>query len=283
MKANRPVIPAVLAALALAGFSDSLHAEANMVGYWQPVFHEDQTERGPGPDPGEYQGIPINDDLRYHADTWDTSILSLPEHQCKPHPATYGARGIGQMFISENRDPRRNERIAFQTQIGWMEQRRTIWMDGRSHPPAHAAHTWQGFSTGRWEGDVLVVRTTHLKSHWIRRNGIILTDAATMTERFIRHGDLLTHVMIVEDPHYLTEPFIRTNGFVLMSNGTMSPYPCRHVIEIPRASGEVPNYIPGTNPASEDFAKKYDLPLEAVRGGAATMYPEFMDSEAARR
>ena len=90
------------------------------------------------------------------------------------------------------------------TRIQWMEQRRDIWMDGRPHPPDFDAHTWQGFSTGRWEGNVLVVETSHLKAGWVRRNGLALSDRARMTERFFRHGNLLTHTSIIEDPVYLT-------------------------------------------------------------------------------
>ncbi len=48
----------------------------------------------------------------------------------------------------------------------------TIYMDGRPHPSENAPHTWQGFSTGEWEGDMLKVTTTHLKEGWIRRNGL---------------------------------------------------------------------------------------------------------------
>ena len=39
------------------------------------------------------------------------------------------------------------------------------------HPPANALHTWSGFSTGEWEGDVLVVTTTHVKEAYVRRTG----------------------------------------------------------------------------------------------------------------
>ena len=38
--------------------------------------------------------------------------------------------------------------------------------------------------------------------------------------------------------------------------------------------GEVPHYMPGSNPFLDDFAKKYNLPLEVTLGGADSMYPE---------
>ena len=42
-----------------------------------------------------------------------------------------------------------------------------------------------------------------------------------------------------------------------------------------RPAGEVPAYMPGEHPFVNEFARKFNLPEAAVRGGAATMYPEF--------
>ena len=39
----------------------------------------------------------------------------------------------------------------------------------------------------------------------------------------------------------------------------------------------------GTNPFLEDYAKKHNLPVEAVRGGAETALPEFMNGRRPRR
>ena len=61
-------------------------------------------------------------------------------------------------------------------------------LDGRVDPPEYALHTAMGFSTGKWEGDKLVVTTTHLKEGWIRRNGVPRSDRAVVTEYFICHG-----------------------------------------------------------------------------------------------
>jgi cyclase len=251
-------------------------AQIDLSGMWAPIFHEDQVERVAGPDVGDFAGLPINDALRMRADAWDAGLLTLPEHQCKPHPSTYGFRGVGNLRISPDIDDATQRIVKLNTHIQWQEQKREIWMDGRPHPPAYAPHTWQGFSTAQWEGNVLVVRTTHLKAGWIRRNGTVLSDRATMTERFIRHGNVMTHVSIIEDPVYLAEPLIRTNGFQVTTNPVMQPYPCYATTEVEREKGEIPHHLPGANPFIDEYAKKHKLPLAAVRGGPATALPEFM-------
>ncbi len=80
---------------------------------------------------------------------------------------------------------------------------RVIWMDGRPHPSEYAEHTWDGFSTGAVHGNQLIITTTHMKYGVIQRNGVPASPHATMTEQFIRHGDYLTLVSIIDDPVYL--------------------------------------------------------------------------------
>ena len=50
----------------------------DLSGEWAPRFHEDQPERIPGPDIGDYLGLPINEAARLHGDSWDASLLTLP-------------------------------------------------------------------------------------------------------------------------------------------------------------------------------------------------------------
>lgn len=83
-------------------------------------------------------------------------------------------------------------------------------MDGRPHPSEYAPHTWMGFSTGVWDGNMLTVTTTHIKQGWERRENIPASDEVTLIEHYIRRGDLLTHISVVEDPIYLTEPLIKS-------------------------------------------------------------------------
>jgi hypothetical protein len=273
---SRLVLLAILSVLARPASGQVLPPlPTDISGLWNPIMHEDFVERVPGPDLGDYAGLPLTEAARLRADTWSASLLTLPEHQCKPHPSTYGFRGIGLLRISSVVDRASQELVKFNTHIQWMEQQREIWMDGRPHPPAFAPHTWQGFSTGRWEGRTLVVRTSHLKAGWYRRNGLPLSDEATMEDRFIRHGDVLTHVMMVVDPHYLSEPLVKTNGFRAAPGGQMQPYPCESVEEVDRPRGDIPHHLPGTNAALTEFAERFGLSTEAARGGSHTALPEF--------
>jgi hypothetical protein len=150
-------------------------------------------------------------------------------------------------------------------------------MDGRPHPPEFAPHTWMGFSTGVWHGDILTVTTTHIKSEWFRRNGIPNSDRTTLIEHYIRHGDVMTHVTIATDPVNLTEPYIKSQEFILNPRPQGNwLWPCEVVEEVDRPKDEVPHYLPGQNSFIFEFAAKHGIPVEATRGGAETMYPEYM-------
>jgi hypothetical protein len=156
----------------------------------------------------------------------------------------------------------------------------TIWLDGRPHPSANARHPYGGFTTGRWQGTKLVATTTHMKTSMVRRNGAPVSDRATMTSYFSRHGNLLTITAVLEDPVYFTEPLVRSKVWELDPVGNMAngqPAPCEPLSELPRADagGVVPHYLPGENPSLNDLTRLYNLPLEAVLGGAETMYPEY--------
>ena len=250
----------------------------DLTGEWAGRVHEDQPERGPGPELGDYLGLPINDAARLHGDTWDASLLTLPEHQCMPHPSPYALRGPQNLRIWKEVDLTTQELVAYRTHGSWMAPERSIYMDGRPHPPDYAAHTYQGFTTGKFEGNMLTTFTDHIKEGWIRRNGIHHSDEATMVEHWFRHGNVLTVATLVTDPVYLTEPMIRTTNWEWAPNQNVGSYPCNPfqiVVEVDRPMGTVPSHLPGTNPFLHEFADKYHIPFEATRGGAETTYPEY--------
>jgi len=276
----RPGIATVAFMLLLASATPA-HAQVDFSGVWQPIYQEDVPERLAGPALRDYVGLPINDNARQFADSWDPARITLPEEQCRVHVSPYIYRGPTMLRIWEEKDPKTQQLMAIKHYISTYEQTRTIWMDNRPHPGPNAAHTWMGFSTGHYEGDMLVVETTHLKQGWIRRNGLPMSDRATMTEYFVRNGDLMTHTFVLTDPVYLTEALVKSQDF------TRSPreipqqnwiWVCEPVVEVDRPDGEVPAYLPNEHPFKNEFGEKNYLPEAAVRGGAETMYPEFQST-----
>jgi hypothetical protein len=85
---------------------------------------------------------------------------------------------------------------------------RQIFTDDRPLPTDPWPY-WFGYSSGKWEGDTLVVHTIGFRDGlWLDRNGSPLTDAAKMTERFRRpaFGTLEIEITI-DDPKAYTAPF----------------------------------------------------------------------------
>jgi hypothetical protein len=85
---------------------------------------------------------------------------------------------------------------------------RQIFTDGRSLP-VDPNPSWNGYSTGHWEGDTLVVDTSGFRDgQWLDRWGSPLTDKARMTEKFTRpvYGTLEIE-FTVDDPKAYTKPW----------------------------------------------------------------------------
>jgi hypothetical protein len=85
---------------------------------------------------------------------------------------------------------------------------RQVFTDNRPLPVDPWPY-WFGYSSGKWEGDTLVVRTNGFRDGlWLDRNGTPMTDAAKMTERFRRpsYGRLEIEIT-VDDPKAYTKPF----------------------------------------------------------------------------
>jgi glyoxylase-like metal-dependent hydrolase (beta-lactamase superfamily II) len=283
MRKHGPTASLLFVALTMLFPRAAVFGQILLDGEWQPRYHEDEPERLPGPELGDFLGLPINNAARQRAESWDASRLTLPEEQCRVHVSPYIYRGPLDLRIWQEKDADTQQVIAIKNYISTWSQFRTIWMDGRPHPPDYAPHTWMGFSTGKWEGDVLTVETTHLKTGWVRRNGLVMSDRATMTEHFIRHGDYLTHMTILHDPAYLTEPLIKTEDFELNLHASDASwvYHCRSAEEIAgRQTNSVPSYLPGENPFLSEFPKRHGVSENAALGGAETMYPDYRASMA---
>jgi len=244
-------------------------AQTDFSGVWSPVPDEDTDGQ---PYLGEFQGIPLSRAGLLRAESWSASWLTLPEWQCRPAGAMF-YRGPQDLHISKEIDPTSREIVAWHAE--WLRTGDNVYyMDGRAHPSDYAPHTWAGFSTAEWVGDMLKITTTHLKEQYYRRNGVNSGDRATLTQYWLRRGDTLTWVSIANDPDNLTEPMIRTMEYRLSPGRELPPSPCTVVEEIDRPADVVPHYLPDGNPFLTEFGQKYGLPLEITKGGASTMYPD---------
>jgi cyclase len=251
-------------------------AQVNFSGEWSGRYHEDQPDRVPGEEPGDFSGIPLNDAARMFGDSYDVGRHSVLEEQCAPYTLPYMFFGPNQFRIWQQVNPDTQELVAIEMHLGTYQQHRTIWLDGRPHPPEYAPHTFMGFSTGEWNGDILTITTTHIKQGYFRRSGVPASDRTTVVEHWMRHGNVLSQVTIATDPVYLTEPYIRSQEFVLMDRGNTNwLYNCEYQMELARDKNLVPHYLPGKNPWTGEFEAKHAMPREGVRGGAETLLPEW--------
>jgi hypothetical protein len=85
---------------------------------------------------------------------------------------------------------------------------RQIFTDGRVLP-VDPQPTWNGYSSGRWEGDTLVVESIGFRDdQWLDARGSPLTEVGKVTERFRRpnYGNLEIEVT-VNDPKAYTRPW----------------------------------------------------------------------------
>jgi len=104
---------------------------------------------------------------------------------------------------------------------------RQIFTDGRP-PLADPYPSWNGYSTGKWDGDTLVVQTNGFRDEmWLDRNGSPMTDAARVTERIrrVNYGKVEIEVT-VDDPKAYTAPWTaRINHFLLLDTDLLD-YVC---------------------------------------------------------
>jgi len=104
---------------------------------------------------------------------------------------------------------------------------RQIFTDGRPLP-ADPNPSWNGYSTGKWEGDTLVVQTIGFRDGlWLDTASSPLTDAARITERFrrVNYGTLEVELTI-DDPKAYTKPWTLHVTHILVPDTELLDYIC---------------------------------------------------------
>jgi hypothetical protein len=189
------------------------------------------------PPKGDILYLPVNADGRKAAEAWDPARDEAANEQCKG----YGAPGVmglpGRLRISWQDD----QTLKLETDTG---QQTRIFSFGPGAPAAGEA-TLQGRSRAQWEvaggrrgggaarrpGSLKVV-TTSLKPGYFRKNGVPYGANAVFTEYYVLvtepdGNQYLNLTWFLEDPQYLTGPFIRTVHFKKEPNDAKwAPTPC---------------------------------------------------------
>jgi peptidoglycan hydrolase-like protein with peptidoglycan-binding domain len=200
--------PALVAAILLTapGALPAQNSVPDITGYWDSLLTEEYRIRLYGPEPGEIEGLPLNEKGREAALNFDPDEYYKPENQCRKHGGAYVMRGPFAKHFSYADDGTLIIRVELEAQT------RYIYMDGR--PPPSDEHTGLGHSVGAWHDGILTVTTTQMTPYYHRRNGVPYSENAVMTEHFIPHdGEYLTLITKVDDPEYLSEPLVRSVSF----------------------------------------------------------------------
>ena len=208
----------------------------DITGYWTAVVTEDWRWRMVTPPKGDYASLPLNDEGRRVADSWDPSV---DEGTCK----VFGAAGVMRMPLRVHITWEDDNTLRIDTDHGI--QTRLLHFGPEAMAPAE--HTLQGYSTAHWgrenigfdredwreadNGTTLKVTTTHMSPGYLRRNGVPYGENTVMTEYFDRHAayaeEWFTVTTIVSDPQHLTQEFITSSSFKRLPDGSSwNPVPC---------------------------------------------------------
>ena len=107
---------------------------------------------------------------------------------------------------------------------------RRVFLDGRPHNLDLEPETWTGDSTGKWEGDVLVVDTIGLNDRtWLDATGKPHSEALHVVERYRRVSPTRLEVQYsLEDTKAFTKPFTFTRTFEAVNRDLQEQF-CTHL------------------------------------------------------
>lgn len=217
-------------------------APADLTGYWASVVTEDWRYRMLPPlkfveknTLGSQEGIPMNAAARKIALAWDPATDEAAAEQCKAYGAPNIMRMPGRIRIAWQDD----RTLKLETDAG--TQSRLFAFDP-SKNTGNTGGDWQGVSEASWEASPggrggprltgsLKVLTTKLRPGYLRRNGVPYSANATITEYYDRVDENGTSYLVitttVEDPAYLTEPYLTTTHFKKQADASgWHPSPC---------------------------------------------------------
>jgi hypothetical protein len=170
---------------------------------------------------GEFSGLELSERALAAVRNYDYAAELLPENACKAPSVAFYMQAPFPMEIYAGRDL-----IVFRME--YFDLYRVIFMDGRDHPPADAPHTLSGHSVGRWEGETLVVDTTHISAGTFMNNGFDHSEDLRLTERFrvSDDGSTLWATQLYRDPATFAGLAARYMAWSKRPGEYVLPYDC---------------------------------------------------------
>ena len=224
-------------------------APIDLTGYWVSQIVDEWRFRV-SPQKGDVPYLPLNAEARRLANAWDPAKDEAEGQSCR----AYGAVGVmqrpGRLHIEWENDTA----LRIDTDAG--TQTRVLHFG--PVPAERGKPTWQGYSAAQWQvsgramldlggigfvsgggpdarsarGGTLKVVTSNMLPGYLRKNGVPYSANAVLTEYFNRltgaenDGYLLVTAML-DDPAYLTQPFVRTYTFKKQADASAwDPTPC---------------------------------------------------------
>ena len=183
---------------------------------------------------GEFGGLNPTPEAAAHAESWTATSDMTIARVCLPPSIVYSVQGPFPFEIVQAPGL-----LVFRYE--YYDQVRLVHTDGRGHPPADAPHSKMGHSIGHWEGNELVVDTTHIAASTITNNGLDHSDQIHMIERYRlgEGGKWLEASQWFEDPATLENNGAR---FIRWDKGDdyVRPYECDPTFALEYAGIEAP-------------------------------------------
>ena len=117
---------------------------------------------------------------------------------------------------------------------------REVYLDGRPLP-SNPNPTWNGYSTGHWDGDTLIIETNGIRDDmWLDIQGSPVTESARVTERMKRLNFGLMQIEIaVNDPKAYTRPWTVSVNQHIAIDSDLLEYAClENEKDVPRLVGK---------------------------------------------
>ncbi|HEY3160362.1 MAG TPA: hypothetical protein VGJ78_15460 [Vicinamibacterales bacterium] len=211
---------------------------------------------GAGPNPAAQGNIPYNTIAAQTAMKWDPAKDEAEGNACK----AYGAPGIMRLpthlhitwqddnTLKVDADYGTQTRLfhfappATQGRLDYGNATLLPVRPSRLEPPAGVEPSVQGYSVAQWtimggsgnfeRGGNLKVATNRLKPGYYWKNGMPYTGNAAVTEYFRTmelpdRSQWIRYTQVVDDPEYLTQPWIVNYAFKKLPDGSKwNPTPC---------------------------------------------------------